>query len=193
MTRPFAHLALAAAITLSAVTPAAEAWSREDFAGAEVLSLEQLDEVRAGLQLPGGAEFGFGAVMSTFVDGSLALQTRLTWTEMGPVETVDFGMLTPDLMAAAAAGGIRLDGGPAVQGLVVGGDGGITAVVHSVSGEHLSHLVLNNANNRDIRQSTDITLDIPGFAQMQQEIAAQNVDLRLQSALGLALRDAAIR
>lgn len=193
MTRPFAHLASAAAITLSAVTPAAEAWSREDFAGAEILSLEQLDEVRAGLQLPGGAEFGFGAVMSTFVDGSLALQTRLTWTEMGPVETVDFGMLTPDLMAAAAAGGIRLDGGPAVQGLVVGGDGGITAVVHSVSGEHLSHLVLNSANNRDIRQSTDITLDIPGFAQMQQEIAAQNVDLRLQSALGLALRDAAIR
>ena len=102
-------------------------------------------------------------------------------------------MFTPDLTTAAAAGGINLQGGPAVQGLVVGGDGGITAVVHSVSGEHLTHLVINNANNRDIRQSTDITLDIPGFAQMQQDIAAQNMDLRLQSAMGLALRDAATR
>ena len=193
MTRPFVHIALAAAITLCAVTPAVEAQALEDFAGAVVLSLEQLDEVRAGLQLPGGTEFGFGAVMSTFVDGSLALQTRLTWTDMGPVETVEAGMLTPDLMAVAAAGGIWLQGRPAVQGLVVGGDGGVTAVVHSVSGEHLGHLVLNNANNRDIRQSTDITLDIPGFAQLQHDIAAQNVDLRLQTALGLALRDAAVR
>jgi FAD/FMN-containing dehydrogenase len=109
------------------------------------------------------------------------------------VETVEAGMLTPNLTAAAAAGGINLQGGPTVQGLVIGGDGGITAVVHGVSGQHLTNLVINNANNRDIRQSTDITLDIPNFAQMQQDIAAQNVDLRLQTAMGVALRDAATR
>lgn len=186
-------LVLTAAIALCAAWPAAQAQATQDFADAQVLSLDQLDEVRGGLQLPSGAEFGFGAVMSTFVDGSLALQTRLTWTALGPVETVEVGMFTPNLAAAAAAGGITLEGGSTVQGLVVGGDGGITAVVHSVSGEHLGHLVINNANNRDIRQSTDITLDIPGFAQMQQDIAAQNVDLRLQTAMGLALRDAATR
>lgn len=193
MKRPLTHLALTASIALCAAWPAAQAQALEDFAGAEVMSLEQLDEVRGGLQLPSGAEFGFGAVMSTFVDGSLALQTRLTWTALGPVETVEVGMLTPNLAAAAAAGGITLEGGLAVQGLVVGGDGGITAVVHGVSGEHLTHLVINNANNRDIRQSTDVTLDIPGFTQMQQDIIAQTVDLRLQTALGLALRDAATR
>lgn len=186
-------LALTVAMAICTAWPTAQAQAIEDFADAQVLSLDQLDEVRGGLQLPSGAEFGFGAVMSTFVDGSLALQTRLTWTALGPVETVEVGMLTPNLTAAAAAGGITLQGGPTIQGLVVGGDGGITAVVHGVSGQHLTNLVINNANNRDIRQSTDITLDIPGFAQMQQDIAAQNVDLRLQTAMGLALRDAATR
>lgn len=186
-------LSLTVAILLSTAWPATQALAVEDFSDAQVLSLDQLGEIRGGLQLPSGAEFGFGAVMSTFVDGSLALQTRLTWTAVGPVETVEVGMLTPDLVATAAAGGINLEGGPTVQGLVVGGDGGITAVIHSASGQNFSHLVINNANNRDIRQSTDITLDIPGFAQMQQEIAAQNIDLRLQTAMGLALRDAATR
>ena len=190
-------LTLTVAMALCAASPVAQAQAQaqaiEDFADAEVLSLEQLDEVRGGLQLPSGAEFGFGAVMSTFVDGSLALQTRLTWTALGPMETVEVGMFTPNLAATAAAGGINLQDGPTVQGLVISGDGGITAVVHGVSGQHLTNLVINNANNREIRQSTDITLDIPGFAQMQQDIVAQNVDLRLQTALGLALRDAATR
>ena len=104
MKRPLARLAFTAAIALCAAWPATQARAIEDFADAEVLSLEQLDETRGGLQLPRGAEFGFGAVMSTFVDGSLALQTRLTWTALGPVESVEVGMLTPDLAAAAAAG-----------------------------------------------------------------------------------------
>lgn len=191
MTLHLPQLALIATIALATTAPGAPAQALEDFTGAEVLSLEQLDDVRGGLQLPSGAEFGFGAVMSTFVDGSLALQTRLTWTPAGPIEVIEAGAFTPDLAAAAAAAGITFEGGPTVQGVVIGGDGGATAVLHSVSNDRFTNLVINNANNRDIRQSTDITLDIPGFAQMQKDISAQTSNLRLQDAVGRALRDAA--
>ncbi|HEX5380486.1 MAG TPA: hypothetical protein VFW47_18040 [Phenylobacterium sp.] len=157
------------------------------------MSLDELDEVRGGLQTPTGVEFGFGAVVRTFVDGSLALQTRLTWTDNGPVEALEFGVPTADLAAKAASSGVVLQGDGELQGLLIPGDGGATAVAHSVSGAYIGQLVINNANNRDIRQSTEITLALPQFAQMQQAIAMQAVDLRLQTALGAALRDAIAR
>lgn len=192
MKRPLAHLIATAALALVSVWPAGSARAVEDFTGAETLSLDQLDEVRGGLQIPGGMEIGFGAVMSTFVDGSLALRTRLTWTDAGPVEVVEAGQLTPNLAAAAAAGGITLAGGPTVEGVVVAGDGGITAVVHSITGVHIADMVFNTASNREIRQSTAITFNIPAFAQMQQDVAFQAMSLRLQDAVSAGLRNALV-
>lgn len=180
---------LCAGLALAAVWPSAQVQA-EDFTSSQVMSVEELEDVRGGLQTPNGLDIGFGAVVRTFVDGSLVLQTRFTWTETGPVETIEYGATIPDITTAAAAGGVFLNG-PGLEGVVVNGDGGVTAIAHSVSSEHITHLVINNANNRDIRQSTDITLDIPAFTQMQQDIAKQAFDLRLQDALRIALRDAA--
>lgn len=182
------RFALWAALAIAAALPSASV--AEGFSGGQAMSFEELDEVRGGMITPTGLEIGFGAVVRTFVDGSLALQTRLTWTESGPVETVEYGMTMPDITTAAAAGGVFLNG-PALEGVVVNGDGGVTAISHSITGEHITHLVINNANNREIRQSTDITVDIPGLAQLQQDIAFQVMDLRLQDSIRIALRDAA--
>lgn len=184
---------LLAALSLALVWPGAPAHATSDFAGSQALSLDELDEVRGGFLTPTGLEIGFGAVVSTFVDGSLALQTRLTWTDTGPVEVLEFGALTPDLAAAAAARGIVLDGGAELAGLLIAGDGGATAVVQSLTGDHVAHLVLNNANNRDIRQMTEVTLNLPQFGTMQSDIAFQAMSLRLHDAVGAALAAAAIR
>ncbi|MDB6168164.1 MAG: hypothetical protein JWM88_1028 [Verrucomicrobia bacterium] len=174
---------------------ASAVWAQpaDDYANAELLTTEELGDIRGGLQTPSGVEFGFGAVVRTYVDGSLALQSRLTWTETGPLQTLEVGMLTPDLAAQAASGGIVLSGAGQLQGLLIPGDGGVTAVTHSITGEHIAQMVINNANNRSIRQSTEITISLPAFAQLQQSVALQTMDLRLGAALGMALRDAATR
>lgn len=191
--KSLARKLLLAALSLALSWPGAQARAEADFAGAEALSLDELDEVRGGFLTPAGLEIGFGAVVSTFVDGSLALQTRLTWTDTGPVEVLEFGALTPDLAAAAAARGIVLDGGADLAGLLIAGDGGATAVVQSLTSDHVAHLVLNNANNRDIRQMTEVTLSLPQFDTMQSDISFQAMSLRLHDAVGAALATAAIR
>jgi hypothetical protein len=179
----------AAIFLVLSICLASAAWAEPegDYAGAQVMTADELDGMRGGLRTPSGVEFGFGAVVSTYVDGSLALQTRLTWTDTGPMETLQAGMLTPDLAAKAAAGGVVLSGGGQLQGVVIPGDGGVTAVTHDITGDHIAQLVINNANNRDIRQSTDITLSLPGLAQLQQSAASQTMDMRLQAAVGAAL------
>lgn len=181
------RMMLCAALALAAVWPAG-AVQAEDFAADRALTAGELNDIRGGFQTPDGLEIGFGAVVRTFVDGSLALQTRLTWSETGPVETVEYGMIVPDITAAAAPGGIKLDG-PALAGVVVGGDGGVTAIAHEISNDQIANLVINNANNRDIRQTTDVTLNIPDLAQMQQDVTNQTLGLRLQDAMAVALRD----
>jgi hypothetical protein len=180
---------------LALASPVVAVAGGDDYSHAQVLSDAEQGAVRGGLQTPNGLEIGFGAVVRTYVDGSLALQTRLTWTEMGPVETLEVGMLTPDLASAAARGGLVFQGVGAEQlrGLLVPGDGGATAIAHSLTNEHIAHLVVNNANNREILQSTEVTLSIPELAQLQQDIAFQTFAMNLQAAVGAALRDAAAR
>jgi hypothetical protein len=187
------RLLLSTGAALMIAWPPASAAPAGDYAEAEVLSAEELGEVRGGLQTPGGVEFGFGAVVRTYVDGSLALQTRLTWTDTGPIETLEVGELTPDLVASAAAGGIVFQGGGELQGLLIQGDGGVTAVAHSISGDRIAQLVANNANNREIVQSTEVTLTLPDFAQLRQTIGFQTTDLHLRGAVDAALTDAATR
>lgn len=180
------RIMLCAALALAAVYPAGA--HAEDFTAGPALGAEELGDIRGGFQTPDGLEIGIGAVVRTFVDGSLALQTRLTWSETGPVETVEYGMILPDITAAAAAGGIKLDG-PGLEGVVISGDGGVTAIAHEINSRQISNLVINNANNRDIRQTTEVTLEIPGLVQMQQDVAMQTLGLRLQDALRVALSE----
>lgn len=181
---------IGAALALAAIWSGAPVQAAEDFTAGQVMNAGELEEVRGGIMTPTGLELGFGAVVRTFVDGSLVLQTRLTWSDTGPVETLEYGSPLPDITTAAAAGGVQIEG-PALPGLVINGEGGITAIAHSIGADHIGNLVINNANNRDIRQSTDITLEIPALAQMQAEVAMQSLDLRLQDAMRVALRDAA--
>lgn len=155
------------------------------------LSADDLADQRGGFTTPDGLQVGFGAVVRTYVDGALALQTRLTWTPEGAVKTVEGGSLTPDLATRAQASGLTLQGH--LDGVLIEGQGGATAVLHDLTSNRIADVVVNNANNRDIRQATDITLNLPDFARMQAGIAGQRANLSLQDAVSAALRDSALR
>jgi hypothetical protein len=78
-------------------------------------------------------------------------------------------------------------------GLLSGLAGGGTRASHDFTSNKITSLVLNTANNRLIRQETDLTLVIPQLAQFQQQAADARTLARLDSAVGAALRDAAAR
>lgn len=158
----------------------------------ELMSQDDMEAVRGGIMTPWGQEIGFGAVVRTYVDGELALQSQLTWTQDGPVQAHQAGAPTPNLADAAKAFGLTLD--PTAQGLLSPGQsGGATVVLHNLTEGRIAGLILNTADNRDIRQSTEVSLNIPDLAAVQQTLASQAMNAQLQSALGQALRDSITR
>lgn len=53
--------------------------------GKAALSDDELADMRGGFLTAGGAQFDFGASIKTMVNGQLALQTSLQWTDAGAV------------------------------------------------------------------------------------------------------------
>lgn len=138
-------------------------------AHAQILDDKALDEQRGGFVTAGGFTFGFGADVRTFVDGSLALESKVTWTGDGP------------------------DAGPngPISTVTIPGIGGVSTIVHDFTAGQVRSLVSNTASDRLIVQDTNATITLPGFDAMQQGIAQQQLLSGLQNAVGLGLRDAA--
>ena len=147
-----------------------------------------LDAQTAGFRTPDGLEFNFGAVVSTYVDGSLALRTRLIWTDQGAVDVVETGQVS-NISGDALAAGIDL-GDMAASGLFVPGANGGTAVLHDLGDGRIASVIANTADNRDIRQETVINLSIPDFAAYQTDVATQQAQLRIHDTVGRALETA---
>ena len=142
----------------------------------------ELHELRGGIATPLGFDIGFAASIRTFVDGTLALETRLVWAPDG---------LQTQSLPGTPQPGVILGGGSAP---VVGpAAGGATRILHDLMENRVASVVINTASNRTIRQETDITLRLPQLPQMQQQMAFDRMASTLQSAVGAALSDSASR
>jgi hypothetical protein len=137
----------------------------------------ELAAQRAGIMTPMGIELGFAADVRTSVDGRLALETRLTWTDQG-VQT----QRTGDLAGLADQSAGRW------TGVVPGVGGGQTQIVQDLTNGRIASVILNSASNRNISQETNITLTLPQLSQLQQQVAAGHLSATLQNAMGLALQ-----
>jgi hypothetical protein len=152
------------------------------------LDATELKREVGGFQTPGGLEIGFGAEVRTYVDGKLALQTHLTWTDKGAVRTTSNAK--GEEISGATGAGINIGGAPGA-GLFVPGDNGGTVVLHGLDSDQISGLVFNTADNRDIRQEVNVTLNVPDLSQFQKDVVGQKLDLRLQDTVARALEGAA--
>jgi hypothetical protein len=194
MTRLFTRLApLAAALVGLGAPFCASAGTIEDayLGDLEIapLTVADLDDLRGGFMTPLGFEVGFGAVVTSTVDGALALKTEFNWTDAGVSKTMS-GPAGPLDLAAAAAGGINLTGaGDKLTGVVIPGDpakgGGATAIVQGFDLSGLSTAILNTASNRDVRTDTQLNIDLP--AAQLENMAAQKAATSLSSSLAQAL------
>jgi hypothetical protein len=139
-----------------------------------LLADAELAEVRGGLMTPIGLDVGFAADIRTYVDGDLALETRLVWTDTGPV-TDNSGPL------ATTATGLG-DWSAAIAGR-----GGSTEILHDISSDRIVAVVLNTASDRSIRQDADITLTVPQLAVLENQVAAARLAQALSTAVNLGL------
>ena len=141
------------------------------------LNNEGLAEQRGGIMTPTGLDIGFAASVRTYVDGELALETRLTWTDKGPVTQTTGGLA-----------GISAAGPPNSRSAVSPGlTGGSTQILQDLSSGRIASVIVNSASNRNIRQDTDITVTLPQLQEMQRGFAAGRIASNLQAALALAL------
>ncbi|HVI30576.1 hypothetical protein [Phenylobacterium sp.] len=129
---------------------------------------------------PLGLEVGFAASVQTYVDGRLVLQSWMAWSGDGVVTATQ-----------GADGAVSPEGTRAVA--LPHPAGGTTQVLHHLGEDRIASVVLNTANDRAIRQVTDIMLIVPELQQFQQQIATARVAANLQSAMDVALRDGSLR
>lgn len=149
------------------------------------LSDAELADMRGGFLTAGGVVFDFGAIVRTYVNGALALETRLTWTPSGPVTEQTTGSLpgwTP--IVPGQVGALDLTGLPAgASGLVLHDEQGATALIHNVMNGQLQNMVLNAADGRDIRQDMQVMLTLPNFEAMQRDYSFDRIGTQISQDL----------
>jgi hypothetical protein len=158
----------------------APAYAADLWDGAEVVDDASLDDMRGGFSV-GGVEIGFGAVITTYSDGQMALATQLTWTQAGIIVAETFGnlgqtleSLTPEEQAA-----LGLEAFAGAGGVVINDESGVTALVHNVTEGALQNVILNTASGRNLAQQVDVTITLPGFEAVQGMLSAELFGLRL--------------
>lgn len=162
-------------------------------AGPQSLSDDELSGLRGGFITTNGFTFGFGVVIRSYIDDKLALSTRLTWTPTGPVTQQTRGDVpgVTDLASAMTSllnSGIDLSGLKGTGGGVALVDGnGATALIHNVTTGQLQNLIVNNANNRNLRQDMELNLYLPDLAAMQSATSAQQRAMQMTYDLNTSL------
>src|SRR5262249_17409747 len=73
------------------------------------------------------------------------------------------------------------------DGLVLGGNGGLTVLVQDLSQSSIRNLVVNTANDRTIVQNTAVTLAIPNLLDLQQAMSAEQMRSSINDALRTGL------
>lgn len=136
------------------------------------LTDESLAESRGGLATPLGVDIGFGASVRTYVDGALALETRLTWTPEGARSERVF-----ESEAAKALNPQQTGQNGAAPVVVAPG----ASVIHDLTENRIASVVLNTGSDRVIRQDTDVSLYLPQLPDLQQRIAAERLAQSLQA------------
>jgi hypothetical protein len=169
----------AALLSLCALTIAMPSTLRADeLDGVEVIDNATLGDLRGGFAV-GGVDIGFGAVITTYANGELALVTQLTWTDAGAVVQETLGNLGQTIDSLTPEQRAQLGIGDVTGGVVIADGSGVTALVHNVTEGALQNVILNTASGRDISQHVDVTLTLPGFEDVQKQLGTELFGMRI--------------
>lgn len=143
---------------------------------------------RGGFTILGGQELNFSAVMRSYVDGSLVLESRLSVGDQGRLlsSSATGAPLAASTVDGLAAAGLTLgasaDGSPTFVS-----EDNKTVFVHRAADGQLANLLVNTASQRALRQETALTLNLPGFeatqSAMREGLAARALADDIRTAL----------
>ena len=176
----FIATAAAAVLAFAAPARAAEADGWGD--GVEVMDDADMAEARGGIRV-NGIDVGFGAVITTYANGVRALETRLTWTDTGPIVTEALGNLGQRLDSLSPEQRAQLGLEGVTGGVVIDDADGVTALAHNITKGSLQNIIVNNASGRDLAQDVDVTITLPSFAEVQHGFTNELFGLRVTTDL----------
>ena len=166
----------------------------DPFAGLVVLDAAEMAEKRGGfLDAALGISLDLGANIRSSINGSLVLETLVKFSGAGATQVTHAVAPGADLtgLKFLSADGTTVAGietvnstGPVTfssngaqvtipagfQGLVAQTDTGVGAAVNKITSEQFANLVVNSDPGAVIQQDLQITIDVQGFAQVQQSV-----------------------
>jgi len=166
----------AAAFTALAAPAAAEVAPWGDI---EVMSEEEMSDLRGGFAIAPGVVLNFGATVTTYLGEQPILTTQLNWSDAGPIVRQvlgAYGQSIRDLTPVALAA-LGIDGLSDLYGVLIEDENGVTAVLHNVNDGSIQNIIINNANGRDLYQEIDIQLELEGFEAMQQSMLTERLGM----------------
>jgi hypothetical protein len=169
---------LLATVLVMASTASAHASEWGD--GVEVMLDDEMDDLRGGFEI-NGMQIGFGAVVTSYMNGAPVLTTQLTWTDAGAIveqTMANVGQRLEDMTPEARAA-LGVDGLDQASGIVITDEAGVTALVHNITDGALQNIIINSATGRDLAQDIDVTLTLPGFAAIQDSLVLERFGIHL--------------
>jgi hypothetical protein len=145
----------------------------------------ELAQQRGGFAI-GGMDIRLGAEMRTYLNGDLVLSTIVNWDTAGATTTqMVSSTLTPAYQSALQSGfvtgqGVSLKLGDSPVFLA---NNGQTAIIQNTSGA-IQNVVLNAADNINLVQQTDISLDLTGYAGFKTDLISSRITDSLNGAMG---------
>jgi hypothetical protein len=182
------RLFILAALLAGPGAACAQAMSRPLAPETAPLADADLDGARGGFTILGGQELNFSAVMRSYVDGSLVLESRVSVGDQGRLlsSSATGGPLAASTLDGLAAAGLTLGASANGSPTYVSEDNQ-TVFVHRAADGQLANLLVNTASQRDLRQETALTLDLPGFeatqSAMREGLAARALADDIRAAL----------
>lgn len=154
-----------------------------------------LEEQRGGFLVANGVAFDFGAVMRTFVDGQLALETTLTWTQAGAItqQTAYSAVPVSTSTIQTALANAGLTGSALAGASSFTANGGQTTLIQNASNGALTNAILTTASNQAITQDLAVTLTLQNGATFANSINTQQLGFSIgntatQAAVGAMSR-----
>lgn len=164
------RLAIATAAVLAALFTVAPTARADAFADLEIVADSAMDEMRGGFSVD-GVNFGIGADVRTLVDGVLALQTQVTWSQAGAA------------VASQVGEGFRQGADSNSVSTASDASGGIQ-ISHMTMPGNVINLLVNSESNRIIEQRAEYTITLYGFEANQAGWVGDLAAFRILTDLG---------
>jgi hypothetical protein len=155
--------------------------SDDVFSEIPVISNNELGGMRGGFSV-GGLDINIGAIVRTFIDGRLALQSQLTVANNGSIKNsitspTSTGIPGAIVISKTGSGsslqavtpkGVNLHGLEGSEGIVINDNRGFTAVLQNIGKDRILSTIVNQSSGRKIQHKVDIAITINNSQQLQR-------------------------